>query len=309
MNWKRLLIQIAILIILLIGVFYLLDNPEKKVLNKAERARLGGTFIKLSHGFTHYKLEGQGRGKMVVLVHGETVPMWNWDQLSKKLQGRGRRVLRYDMFGRGYSVRPDVTYDQELYRKQLLELVDKLGLKEPFDLVGYSLGGGTAVNFTATYPKRVRKLILVSPIINNFKPPIIFRTPAIGELSARLIGIRILVKQFKSLLGNNPDSEKYVKLFTEQTTYKGFQRSILSMLRNNAMGDYSKAYKMVGSQKRDVCLLWGTEDNEVTKEMIKEARSYIPHLNYKQVEGVGHGIVFQKPDFVNNFIVSCLDKR
>jgi pimeloyl-ACP methyl ester carboxylesterase len=305
MKWKRLPILLALLIIVLVGIYYILD-PEKNELNETERARLEGTYIKLSDGTTHYNLEGQDDGEVVVLVHGATVPMWTWDKQVKFLKDAGFKVLRYDMYGRGYSDRPEVTYDQELYQKQLLELIDKLGLAEQFDLIGYSLGGGTALNFTAQNPKRVRKLVLISPLINNFKVPSFFRIPILGEFMARLIGIRVITKRFVSLFENNPESEKYTKLFMEQTTYKGFQQSILSMLRNDAVGDYSDSYQVVGNQKRDILLIWGTEDTEITNQMISEIQSLIPHLKFKPVENVGHGIVFQNPDTVNNIIISFL---
>jgi pimeloyl-ACP methyl ester carboxylesterase len=123
---------------------------------------------------------------------------------------------------------------------------------------------------------------------------------------ARLIGIRVITKRFVSLFENNPESEKYTKLFMEQTTYKGFQQSILSMLRNDAVGDYSDSYQVVGNQKRDILLIWGTEDTEITNQMISEIQSLIPHLKFKPVENVGHGIVFQNPDTVNNIIISFL---
>jgi pimeloyl-ACP methyl ester carboxylesterase len=305
MKWKRLPILLALMIIVLVGLYYILD-PEKNELNETERTRLGGTYIKLSDGTTHYNLEGQDDGEVVVLVHGATVPMWAWDKQVKVLKDAGFKVLRYDMYGRGYSDRPEVTYDQELYQKQLLELIDKLGLAEQFDLIGDSLGGGTAINFTAQNPKRVRKLVLISPLINNFKVPSFFRIPILGEFMARLIGIRVITKRFVSLFENNPESEKYTKLFMEQTTYKGFQQSILSMLRNDAVGDYSDSYQVVGNQKRDILLIWGTEDTEITNQMISDIQSLIPHLKFKPVESVGHGIVFQKPDTVNNIIISFL---
>ena len=173
-------------------------------------------------------------------------------------------------------------------------------------MIGYSLGGGTVINFTAQNPKKVRKLVLISPLINEFKVPSFFRIPILGEFMARLIGIRVITKRFVSLFENNPESGKYTKLFMEQTTYKGFQQSILSMLRNDALGDYSDSYQVVGNQKRDILLIWGTEDTEVTNKMINEIQSLIPHLKFKPVESVGHGIVFQKPDTVNNFIISFL---
>ena len=305
MKWKSLPILLAFSLIVLIGIYIILD-PETNELSEAERARLGGTYVKLSEGITHYKLEGRDGGKLVVLVHGGTVPMWTWDNQVQSLKDAGFKVLRYDTYGRGYSDRPKVTYDQKLYQRQLLELVDKLGLTEKFDLIGYSLGGGTVINFTAQNPQRVRKLVLISPLINNFKISSIFRIPIFGEFMARLIGIKVITTRFVSLVKNNPESEKYTKFFKEQTTYKGFQQSILSMLRNDALGDYSDSYKVVGNQERNILLIWGIEDVEVTKQMISEIQSLIPHLKFKPVERVGHGIVFQKPDTVNKFILSFL---
>ena len=281
-------------------------DPEANELDEPERTRLGGTYLKLSGGTTHYKLEGPVDGKVVVLVHGGTVPMWTWDKQVQSLRKIGYRVLSYDMYGRGYSDRPKITYDQDTYQRQLLELIDKLGLTKQFDLIGYSLGGGTVVNFTAHNPQRVRKLVLISPLINNFKVPFIFRIPILGEFMSRLIGIKIITKRFISLVENNPDAEKYTSLFKDQTTYKGFQQSILSMLRNNAVGDYSKSYQMVGNQNREILLIWGTEDTEISKQMISNIQSFIPNLTFKPVESVGHGIVFQKADTVNSLINSFL---
>jgi pimeloyl-ACP methyl ester carboxylesterase len=305
MKWKWPAAILIGLFVVAIGI-YLIFDPEVNELNDATRKKLGGSYIKLSDGVTHYQLEGPPGAKVVVLIHGATVPMWNWDQQVQALTAAGFRVLRYEAFGRGYSDRPEVTYDQDLYRRQLRELADRLGLSEPFDLIGLSLGGGTAVNFTARHPERVDKLVLISPLINNFKVPSFFGIPVLGEFLARLAGIRVITNRFVSLVENHPESEKYTRLFVEQTTYKGFQQSILSMLRNNAVGDYRPAYQIVGRQKRDVLLIWGTGDTEVTRQMITDIKAFIPGLTFKPVEGAGHGIVFKKPETVNTLIISFL---
>jgi pimeloyl-ACP methyl ester carboxylesterase len=298
-------LYIAILFFLLIIVYFLF-NPENKTLDENERKQLGGEYIELSDGITHYKLTGPPEGSVVVLIHGGTVPIWTWDSQIKALNDNGFRVLCYDHFGRGYSDRPNVKYGQELYKRQILELVDKLELTRKFALVGLSLGGATAANFTAQYPDRVRKLVLISPLINNFKVPGIFKIPVLGEFVARFLGIKIIVKRFSALFENNPNSEAYKRLFIEQTTYKGFQQSLISMLRGDAVGDYVDAYRALGKKERDILLIWGTEDTEVTGEMIKDIRFYLPHLQFKPVEGVGHGIVFQKPEIINSLIVDFL---
>jgi len=196
MKWKYVAVLLAFLLIIPIGIYYTL-NPETNELNEAERARLGGTFIKLSEGMTHYKLEGKDGGELVVLVHGGRVPMWTWDKQVQALTEAGFKVLRYDMYGRGYSDRPEVTYNRKLYQRQLLELVDALGFAK-FNLIGFSLGGATAVNFTAQNPERVRKLVLIAPVIKNFKVPSIFRIPVLGEFVARLFGVKIITNRFIS---------------------------------------------------------------------------------------------------------------
>lgn len=305
MKWKWLAALFIGLVVVATGIYWILD-PEVNELNEAARARLGGSYIKLSDGMTHYKLEGPPDAKVVALVHGATIPIWTWDQQVRALTKAGFRVLSYDNFGRGYSDRPAVTYDQKLHLRQLKELADKLGLTRPFDLIGFSLGGGTAVNFTARYPDRVDKLVLISPLINNYKVPAYFGIPVFGEFLARLAGIRVISNRFASLIGNHPESEKYTRLFVEQTTYKGFQQSILSMLRNDTVGDYRAAYQIVGRQKRDVLLIWGTEDTGFTKPMVSDIQSFVPRLTFKPVEGVGHGIVFQKPETVNKLIIQFL---
>lgn len=296
---------IVVLVILSIGIYHVLD-PEENDLTDAERKRLGGTYIQLSDGVTHYRLDGPDNGNVVVLVHGGTVPLWTWDKQARALIDAGFRVLSYDKYGRGYSDRPDVTYDQELYRRQLLELADRLSLTESFDVVGLSLGGGTAVNFTARHSERVRKLVLISPLVNDFKVSGILRIPIVGEFMARLVGTRTMVHRFESLLENVPDAQEYTRLFVEQTTYKGFQRSVLSMLRNDAVGDYRNAYRSIGGQERDVMLIWGTRDTEITRGMIEAIRSLLPALRFEPIEGVGHGVVFQKPDTVNDLLLSFL---
>ena len=207
MKTKRLIVYFVLLLLILIGVYFIL-NLEINRLNENEHKKLGGTFIKLSDGYTHYKLTGEESAQLAVLVHGGTIPMWTWTKQVSVLNDSGYRVLVYDKFGRGYSDRPNVTYNQELYKRQLIELVDSLALNEKFDLIGLSVGGGTVVNFTAQYPDKVRKLVLISPLINNFKLPFIFKIPVIGEVAARLIGIRAIIKRFSSLIDGSSESEK-----------------------------------------------------------------------------------------------------
>src|ERR1700712_364259 len=129
---KALLSLIAFLLATLAifcSILYFKGNIEKKDLTDADRKGTSGKYIKLSAGTTHYELAGPDTGKVVILVHGFSVPYFIWDGTFEYLVKQGFRVLRYDMYGRGFSDRPDVVYNQSLYQTQLLDLINQLHLK------------------------------------------------------------------------------------------------------------------------------------------------------------------------------------
>jgi pimeloyl-ACP methyl ester carboxylesterase len=188
----------------------------------------------------------------------------------------------------------------------LLELLDALNLREPIDLVGYSLGGGIVTDFAARHPQRVRRLALISPVVYNFQTPLIFRIPVIGEFLARIIGIRTVTKRANSMYEGTRFGQLHADLFAEQTTFKGFQTSLLSMIRNNAIGDHRDSYEAVGKQKRSVLLIWGSRDTEIPEEAINTARKLIPHVQFHALQDAGHNIVFQKPEQTSAVLISFL---
>ena len=304
-RWLIILVVVALAIILV--TLYLVMNPEKRELDEATRARLGGTYVRLSRGVTHYALEGPLKGQVVVLVHGAPmIPMFAWDEIAPILTAAGFRALRYDMYGRGYSDRPRVTYNRALYHDQLLELLDALNLHEPLDLLGYSFGGAIVTDFAAQHPERVRRLALISPIVYNYPTPRAFRLPVIGEFLGRIIGVRTVTKRANSMVEGTRFGQHHSALFAEQTTYKGFQASLLSMIRSDAIGDHRDSYKAVGKQKYRVLLIWGSRDTEIPEEVINTARKLIPQVEFHVVQDAGHGILFQKPEQVSAILINFL---
>jgi pimeloyl-ACP methyl ester carboxylesterase len=113
---------------------------ESLTLSEETRAALGGSFIALPEGVTHYELGGPPDGRPVVLVHGFSVPLYIWGPTFEALVGAGFRVLRYDLFGRGYSDRPPVKNNVDLFDGQLHALLDALEIPSPVSSL--ELGAG-----------------------------------------------------------------------------------------------------------------------------------------------------------------------
>lgn len=77
----------------------------------------------------------------------------------------GRRLLLYDQRGHGKSTgRPVVEdYRFENFTRDLLALLDVLGLGEPMDFAGSSLGADVALRAALAAPERFRRLVLMIP--------------------------------------------------------------------------------------------------------------------------------------------------
>ena len=108
------------------AVTYFYFQFSLKELTPEERAKFPGEFVKLEDGVVSYYWKGPENGNIVVLVHGLSTPKFVWDGNVDALVGAGKRVLVYDHLGRGFSDRPDIVYDGELYIRELSNLLEAL---------------------------------------------------------------------------------------------------------------------------------------------------------------------------------------
>jgi pimeloyl-ACP methyl ester carboxylesterase len=101
-----------------------------------------------------------GEGPAVLVIHGLLGSHRNWVHLVESLQRR-HRVVAPDLFGHGASAKPRGDYSLGAHAATLRDLLDQLGI-DRVTLVGHSLGGGIAMQFSYLFPERVQRLVLVS---------------------------------------------------------------------------------------------------------------------------------------------------
>jgi pimeloyl-ACP methyl ester carboxylesterase len=76
------------------------------------------------------------------------------------------QVIAADLQGHGRTADIDRPIDIRLMADDIAALIDHLGLDQP-DLVGYSLGGGVALQTAVKYPAKVRRLVAASANIRR----------------------------------------------------------------------------------------------------------------------------------------------
>jgi pimeloyl-ACP methyl ester carboxylesterase len=282
---------------------------ETKEIDEATRSSTSGSFLRLSGGCTHYELGGPQTGLPVVLVHGFSVPYFIWDPTFDFLTGSGFRVLRYDLFGRGFSDRLHLRYDIDLFCKQLRELTDTLGF-EYINVIGLSMGGPISATFTARHPERVRKLVLIDPAgassITFSRVLKAATTPGFGELALGLFGRGGLSRGVKSDFYDPAHVKAFVGKYMVQMEYKGFMRAILSTMRNGMLGDFTEAYCKIGAQGTPTLLFWGRDDKTVPFAHSDDIRAAIPQAEFHAFDHCGHIPHYEKPEEANPFLLEFL---
>jgi alpha/beta superfamily hydrolase len=118
--------------------------------------------VRASEGFAeingtrlHYEIKGKGH--TIVLIHGGLADSRLWDDQFTKFS-KNFRVIRYDLRGFGKSDFPVGAFShvEDLYALLKFLKVEKVSL------VGLSLGGIIAADFTLEHPETVEALVLTA---------------------------------------------------------------------------------------------------------------------------------------------------
>lgn len=285
---------------------------ETRQMDQAARREADGAFVALSDGVTHYETGGGENGISVVLVHGFSVPYFIYDPTFDFLCRQGFRVLRYDLFGRGYSDRPPVRYDIHLFVRQLKELLDALDFKQ-VNLVGLSMGGPITASFVDKYPDRVARHVLIDPAGAKAIPlsPLLkaVTMPVAGELFFGLFGSANLVKGIAADLFTPQLVKEFQARYKIQMQYRGFKRAILSTMRTGMLGSFAGTYRRVGALKKPTLLFWGRQDTTVPFEHSADILDAIPHAEFHVIENCGHIPHYEKPGEVNPILLEFLKRQ
>ena len=112
------------------------------------------------HGLKMY-YEIHGTGDPVVLLHGSFMTITNnWAAMIPRLS-KSRQVIAVEMQGHGRTADIDRDFSYDNLADDVAAVLDHLKIK-PADLLGYSLGGGVAMEVAIRHPEKVRKVVSIS---------------------------------------------------------------------------------------------------------------------------------------------------
>jgi pimeloyl-ACP methyl ester carboxylesterase len=301
---------LAIAILLAAGAgYYHYKNPEKLTLDASARSAAGapGAYATLSDGVTHYEAAGPADGRVAVLVHGFSVPSYIWDPTFAALRDAGYRVIRYDLYGRGLSDRPDAAYDGALYDKQLDDLLAALKVSGPVDLFGLSFGGYVTAHYASTHPQRVRTLNLVDP--SNTAPtlPWQFSTPLLGPYLFQVGAVPTMADNQAGDFLHPEQFSGWAERYRPQMQYHGFGRALYRSRQNLAHTDFDAIYATIARNGTPVQLIWGKQDPVIPVAQSARLRKAMPALEYFEIDQSGHLPQMEQAAIFNQRMLAYLE--
>ena len=251
---------------------------------------------------------GDPSGPTALLVHGYIESVEFWAPVVRRLVGAGLDIVLVDQRGHGRSERGSAPFDTDTLAGDVRSWVEALDLRDAV-LVGHSMGGVSAMSFTATHPdvaaERLRGQVLVATLA--FPEPI-FGLPDIDVDARHVVGLleRVMKLETVALLfvsrvfGTRPTRAAL------EATRQGIIRTdrqtridAMAMLRDFDLRP------VLASIDLPTVVVAGSHDqltplpgNELIAELIPGARLEV-------LPGMGHMLMFEAPDAVTDAIVQA----
>lgn len=131
-----------------------------------------------------------GNGTPVVMIHGVAASLHDWDELIPELSENGYACYAPDLLGHGDSPKPESrAYQMDWIFDHFVNWMTSLRLTEPAILVGHSLGGHIALEYSRHFSAWTRGLILVDPFYSRSQlPPFLRWTYGQAKLTSLIVG-------------------------------------------------------------------------------------------------------------------------
>ncbi|MQB34290.1 alpha/beta fold hydrolase [Rhizobium rhizogenes] len=275
---------------------YFIADGEGLQIDAISRKNLRGSFVALGDGVTHYELSGPEQGPLAILVGGLTIPLFYWDAVASRLHEQGLRTLTYSFYGRGYSDRVTLRYDEALFLRQLAELIDALGLSGPHHIVGSSMGALVAMGHISRFPKAAATLAIAGPA-GLAKKPLPLRLLLSGDRQAlfiaRKFGRHWLASHEKHNLGDTTRSQELAAMLRDSQQYQGSLHAIIDTIQNFPLFGRTALYRAIGALALPTLLIWGREDRVTPISKIGAAESMLMPQQTHVLE-CGHMVPFER---------------
>ncbi|ORM38025.1 alpha/beta fold hydrolase [Williamsia sp. 1135] len=273
--------------------------------------------------FSHMDLHGdrvayrdEGTGPVLLLIHGMAGSSRTWDAVLPEL-AKKYRVIAPDLPGHGDSAKPRGDYSLGAFAAFLRDLLRELDV-DSATIVGQSLGGGVAMQFTYQHPEYCERLILIGS--GGLGPDVNWTLRLLSAPGAELVlpiiaprpvlDVGNKIRSWLSSAGvHSPRADETWRSYSslsDRETRQAFLRTLRSVVdyRGQAVSAMNRLYL---NSEMPTLLIWGDHDKIIPVAHGYAAHEAIPGSRLEVLEGIGHYPHAEAPAAVVKIIDDFLD--
>ena len=251
----------------------------------------------------HSKILGDSN-KHILILHGFLGSGDNWISIARKLNTHGYTIHLIDQRNHGRSFHSE-KFDYDLLREDLFNYIKYYNIDNSI-LIGHSMGGKTAMNFSLIHPKLVSKLIVLDTSPRGY--PVLHQN-IIDSLKEIDLSVFVNRKDIDIELRKSVNQQG-LRNFLLKNVYRmnngklNFRFNLKSLSQN-----ISKIGQKIESEtqfKREVIFIKG-ETSDYIKESDKlMINNLFPNAKFYKISNAGHWLHVDNPIDFTSILLSLI---
>jgi len=270
-----------------------LSEPGQSLVKTTGFAEVNGTRL-------YYETAGQG--PTIVLIHGGLVDSRLWDDQIRAFS-KQYRVVRYDLRGFGRSASASEPFS---HIEDVRALLDFLKIDRA-TVVGLSLGGIIAADFTLEHPERVERLVLCGSGLRGDKQPpdkeAMEAYQAANQGAEAFVNASMKTSLYAAVRKNTPAYSRLRQMMLDNF------KALSTLVPGFVKYPEAKTIERLANINAPTLVIIGSEDSQSLKNVADTLQSKIPGARKVVISGVSHHPPVENPKQFNRVVLEFLTQR
>ncbi len=263
----------------------------------------------------------QGRGPLVVLLHGFPEFWYSWRHQLPALAEAGFRVVAPDQRGYNLTEKPKgvAAYAMDHLVADVAALIRELG-EERAAIVGHDWGGGVAWSFAARHPEMTRRLAVLNcphpaamqrALRRNPRQMVrswyilFFQVPKLPELAFRAQNYRAIEQALRGMaLRPGTFTDEDIRAYKSAAAQPGALTAAINWYR--AAAREFRQMQPLPPITLPTLLIWATEDRALGVELTHDMSRWVKDLTIRYIPRTSHWVQQERPEIVNRYLLEFL---
>ncbi len=241
-----------------------------------------------------YPIAITGRGNPLLLLHGFDSSFLEFRRLVPLLSKKNKLFIP-DLFGFGFCPRRSINYGLNEIIKHINAVINLLPKNSSIGIIGASMGGGIAMEVARQFPKKINRILLLSPAGLIGKSVKVHRP--LDQLGVWILQQKYIRKRLCKQAFANPQKSvgpPEEEIASIHLNIEGWAKSLATFARSGGVSN--TALPLPGQPTK---VIWGENDRILSKALRDKCKKLIL-CTHEELNNCGHLPHLDNPQFVAN---------